>query len=149
MDSVRASEPTRLARALTERLYNLQQMRKFSRPPDLKERYERRIAQLEERALANGVTPFRKEPAAPITGFNGPRQSSTALFARHLPEGSLTFSFLSGYTHSMLWIVLRREPEPSPDPKVSLARTHLEVPLFATCGSGCAWRISGCRLERG
>jgi hypothetical protein len=31
----------------------------------------------------------------------------------------------------MLWIVLRREPEPSPDPKVSLARTDLEVPLFA------------------
>ena len=126
-----ANEPTRLARALTERLYNLQQMRKFSRAPDLKERYERRIAHLEERALANGVTPFRKDPAAPITGFDGPRQSSTALFASYLPEGSLTFSFLSGYTHSMMWIVLRREPESSPDPKVSLAPTDLEVLLFA------------------
>jgi hypothetical protein len=127
-----ASEPTRLARALSERLYNLQQMRKFSRAPDLKERYERRIAHLEERALANGITPFRKDPAAPITGFEEPRQSSTALFARYLPEGSLTFSFLSGYTHSMLWIVLRREAETSPSyQNVRLAPTDLEVPLFA------------------
>jgi hypothetical protein len=128
------TETERLGRGLNERLDNIEESRKVDTDSQSNQYYDGRIANLEHRAVANGITPIRKTPTAPITAFGEPRKKIFDLFSLYLQAGSTAFRFLSGYTHSMMWVVLRRRKEalPSSDPRVGYLPTDLEVPLFAS-----------------
>ncbi len=128
------TETQRLARALNERLHNLEESRKVDPDPQSGQYYDGRIAHLEQRAIANGITSLRKNPRAPLSAFGEPRKKLTELFGLFLTAGSTAYRYLSGYTHSMMWVVLerQREAQPHADPGVSYLPTDLQVPIFAS-----------------
>ncbi len=128
------TETQRLARGLNERLDNLEQQRKAASDQQAaKQHYEERVAHLEERAIANGITPLRKTEAGPITAFGEPRKNVVDLFAAYFPggTGSLAYRVLSGYVHSKPWITLpSHRAQASSEPGVALVATDLNVFLF-------------------
>jgi len=128
------TETQRLARALSERLHNIEETRNVDTDAASKQYYAGRIAHLEQRAVANGITSLRKNPASPPSAFGEPRKKLTELFGLYLKAGSTAYRYLSGYTHSMMWVVLQRQREAQPhaDPGVSYLPTDLQVPVFAS-----------------
>lgn len=127
------TEAQRLARALNERLHNLEESRKVEPDPKSGQYYDGRIAHLEQRAVANGITPLRKNPTAPLSALGELRKKLTDLFGLYLTAGSTAYRYLSGYTHSMMWVVLQRQREAQPhaDPGVNILPTDLQVLIFA------------------
>lgn len=127
------TETQRLARALNERVDNIKEVRKVDKDPKWVKYYDGRIVYLENRAVANGIKPIRKTAAAPITAFGEPQETLTDLFGLYLTAGSTAFRFLSGFTHSMMWALIRPErAQPTSDPKVSQVPTDLDIPLFTS-----------------
>ncbi len=102
---------------------------------------DQRVAHLEQRAIANGITPIRSRPksGAPgqIIAFGEPQKTEAELFKDHLPAGSSAFRFLCGYVHSKPWVLVpRHRARASSDPKVSNISTDLDVTLFAAVLNG-------------
>jgi hypothetical protein len=129
------TETQRLARALNERLGNLEEARKVD-PTQNSQKYDQRVAHLENRARANGITPIPRRTkagtAGPTHAFDERRKSVSELFTLWLPAGSIAYQYLCGYTHSMMWAQLAiNRAEPSADPKIALVPTDLNVQLFA------------------
>jgi len=102
------SETERLARGLNERLDNLKEQRKVD-DPQADHHFKQRVAHLEQRANANGISPLYSKGGGPIHAFGEPQKSARDLFAMYLQggAGSLAFSFLSGYVHSKPWVTVQ------------------------------------------
>jgi hypothetical protein len=130
------TDTQRLARGMNERLDNLKEQLKVDReidPVKAQQHFDARVANLETRATANGITPLRKSAAHPIHAFDEPQKTDLDLFALYLPggAGSATFRLLSAYLHSKPWVWVRRDrAQPSADPKMALVATDLNVLLF-------------------
>lgn len=129
------SEQERLARALNERLDNLDEQRKVN-PATQQAHYDSRIAHLEKRAVANGIKVLRSQKgSAPgrIAAFGEPQKSELELFSAYLPGGSLAFRFMSGFVHSKPWVQLpMNRAEPTSDPTIVNIRTDVDVLVFAS-----------------
>jgi len=132
------TDTQRLARGMNERLDNLKEQLKVDRevdPVKAQQHFDARVANLEVRAHANGITPLRKSPAHPVHAFDEPQKTDLDLFALHLPggAGSTTYRVLSAYLHSKPWVWVRRDrAQPSSDPKMALVATELNVVVFVS-----------------
>jgi len=127
-------ETQRLARGMNERLDNLREQAKLD-SAKYRSHYDARLANLEQRATANGITVVRQRlksgQVGEVIGFEEPVKSDLDLFHLYLPAGSTAFRFLSGYVHSKPWVLVpRHKATPSADPKVALVATDLNVGLF-------------------
>jgi hypothetical protein len=127
------TETLRLARALNERLDNLDEQREVV---PAGKHFDDRVAHLEMRAVANGIVPLRSQPKGggpgKIIGFDEHQMSGVDLFNAYLPSGSDAFRVLSGYVHSKPWVQLTRDrAQPSDDPGVQNVRTDLDVVRFS------------------
>jgi hypothetical protein len=127
-------ERLRLARALNERLDNLDEQRKV----DGNQAYfNKRVAYLEQRALANGIQPKKSTPKkggnVEVIGFAGETvKSEIELFSLYLPHGSLAMRFLSAHVHSKPWVQLSgSRARSTTDPKVVEVRTDVDVKVLA------------------
>jgi hypothetical protein len=130
------SETDRLARALNERLDNLDQQRKID-PAGQQSHFDARVAHLEQRAAANGIQALYTNPKpggmVKLYGFGESPKDGVDLFALYLPAGSLAFRYLSGYVHSKPWVTMpRKNAEPSDEPGVSTVFASLDVVLFSS-----------------
>jgi hypothetical protein len=88
------TETERLARGMNERLDNLKEQRKVH-DPQAEQHFNARVAHLEQRAMANGITPLRKTGASAIHAFGEAQKTDRDLFSSYLPggAGSMAFSF--------------------------------------------------------
>jgi hypothetical protein len=128
------TETERLARGMNERLDNLQEQRKVD-APQADKHYQQRVAHLEQRAKANGITPLYSKGGGAIHAFGEPQKTDRDLFATYLPggTGSMAFSFLSGYVHSKPWVTVQASrAKPSAERGVADVATDLNVLLFAS-----------------
>jgi len=125
------SEQERLARALNERLDNLEEQRRAF-PETLQAHYDERVVHLEKRSLANGIKVLRTQKGR-IVAFGEPQKTETELFTAYLPAGSLAFRFMSGFAHSKPWVQFQTSrAEATADPMVSNVWLDLNVTLFAS-----------------
>jgi hypothetical protein len=123
----------RLARGLNERLDNLDERLKAHQTPAEQEHYDSQVMHLEDRAIANGITPVRKTSTSRIRGFNNAVKQDLELFTAYLPGSpdSRAFRLLSGYVHSKPWVQLQpKRAQPASDPDFLLVPVDLDVPLF-------------------
>jgi hypothetical protein len=128
------SEQARLARGMNERLDNINQQFKVMAPAG-QAHYDGRVQHLEDRAVANGISPLREKlkdgTAGKIIGFGEPWRKDLDLFSLYLPAGSTSFRFLSGYVHSKPWVLAPgSKAQPSSDPNVGMIPTEMDVRLF-------------------
>jgi hypothetical protein len=99
------SDTVRLAHALNERLFGLDQQRK-SDPDEKSARafFVKQVDHLVKRAQANGITPVYNKPKngkPELVGFGKPRKKDFQLFSDCLPGvGGEAFRFLSPHVHS-------------------------------------------------
>jgi hypothetical protein len=128
------TEKLRLARALNERLDNLDEQRKVD---GNQAHFNQRVAHLDKRAVTNGIKPKWSTPkkgATPeIVGFEGESVASEVeLFSLYLPHGSLAVRFLSAHVHSKPWAQLpMSRAQRTADPKVVAIRTDVDVAVLA------------------
>lgn len=131
-------DKTRLARALNVRWVNVEEQNKLD--PNA-QNFAKNIAHLEERAAANGITVFKKDPARPATDFGERRLSEFALCGRYLkgkdPEserfGGMVYRYLSGHVHAMLWVkMINADVAETSEPGISSLRLDLQFDWFAT-----------------
>jgi hypothetical protein len=122
-------EGTRLGRALSIRLENLQQQQKVLPQGS---HFDDRVEHLGQRAIDNGVAVIRDRNGA-ITGFGDGWPSDTELFERYMPGlGKTYFQYLSGYAHSLPWAQFPiSRAQPSEDPEIVLIPTDVSVPVLA------------------
>jgi hypothetical protein len=125
------SESTRVGRALSARLKNLEQQQKVH-PEAQGTFFVDRVDYLCRRAEANGVPIIRNKKNA-VIGFAEHWPTDTDLFEKYIPDVGTTFwQFLSGHAHSMAWIQLPiSRALPSDQPGFSLVSTEIDVPMFA------------------
>jgi hypothetical protein len=132
------SESDRLARGLNERLDNLKEQRKAhallpGQVLNAQTHYDNRVADLENRAKANGIKP-KPDSKGKTIGFNETVAEDIELFAAYLPggAGSLAFRVLSGYVHSKPWIQYDpSDAQATSDPNWMVIPKSLDVPTFA------------------
>jgi hypothetical protein len=127
------SETLRLARGLNERLDNLIEQRKAV---GNQAHFDERVANLEERAMTNGVTPKWSDPkkggAPEIIGFEGETvKSEVELFSLYLRHGSTAVRFLGGHVHSKPWVQFATSrAQRTADPKVVVIPTAVDVDVL-------------------
>jgi len=128
------TEKLRLARALNERLDNLDEQRKVD---GNQVHFNQRVAYLEKRAVTNGIKPKRSNPkkggVPQIIGFEGETvPSELELYSLYLREGSLAMRVLSGHVHSKPWVQLPiSRARSTGDPKVVEIPTDVNVEVLA------------------
>lgn len=129
-------EVTRLGRALSVRLVNLEQQQKVH--PDVQgSHFDDRVNHLRMRAEANRVAVIRNRNGA-IIGFGDGWPSDTELFEMYMPQiGKTYFQYLSGYAHSLPWAQMPiSRAQPSDDPDIALVPTDVNVPVLAAVLNG-------------
>jgi hypothetical protein len=130
-------ERLRLSRGLTERLQNLEEQHKADQGNGAvaEDFFKERVAHLEERAKANGITVIRtRKPPHAVRAFEEERTPLYDMFVTHFPGGGggTVFRFLSGFIHIKPWVWITRDrAQPSSEPGMALVRTDLNVTLFA------------------
>ncbi len=125
------TETTRLGRALSARLKNLEQQQKVN-PEVQGPFFVDRVDHLTKRAEANGITVLRNKKDA-VIGFGEHWPTDADLFEKYIPEVGKTFwQFLSGHAHSMAWIQLPiSRALPSDKPGIVMVPTAVDVPTLA------------------
>jgi hypothetical protein len=129
-------EGTRLGRALSVRLVNLEQQQKVH-PETQGSHFDDRVEHLRYRAETNGVAVNRNRNGA-ITGFGDGWPSDTDLFEKYMPGiGKTYFQYLSGYAHSLPWAQLPiSRAQASDDPDIAVIPTDVKVPVLAAVLNG-------------
>ncbi len=129
-------EGTRLGRALSVRLVNLEQQQKVH-PEAQGSHFDDRVEHLRKRAEDNGVAVIRDRKDA-IIGFGDGWPSDTDLFEKYIPGiGKTYFQYLSGYAHSLPWAQIpMSRAQASDDPDIVFVPTDVNVPVLAAVLNG-------------
>jgi hypothetical protein len=124
-------EMQRLARGLNLRLESLEDQNRVKPDAGI---LQARVATLEKKAVANGITPLRSKPKtglSRIVGFGEPRQKDVVLFRSYLKEGEFIYRFLSAHIHSKPWVMISADKAlPTDDPEVGEMPMALDIPSF-------------------
>ncbi len=126
----------RLARALNQRLENMEEAGKIDRASALNA--AQRVTHLVSRAATAGIQVVRNKKGQ-IIGFGTVPSSILDLFDSYLPAGATVFRYLSAFAHSQPWALLPRDrARPSTDSGVQIVTADVNVTLVLTLLAGVA-----------
>jgi len=130
------SHAERMGRGLNERLENVEEAGKIDAAAA--SYAAKRVKHLDGYATSKGITVVRNKKGE-VIGFGAGRRSIFDLFDQYLPAGGKVFRYLSAFTHSQPWALLRTaEAQPTADPGVKLAPTYVSVNMILTLLAGVA-----------